>query len=559
MNKEEQEQLLKEYPYLARTLNHNIVLSEETSKYYKSFPVILGKRTQLAIDLLCSDFIYEKYTSKLIDGTLLTSTLNVFEIYFGDTLVINSFSKIELFKVLSYLMNEQIFVPSSKEKERFNALKQSVSLENLISERNSFQIRVDNIPYKISSQTIIDFISLSPSKRKAMKMYANIPIKHMAYLAVHFIKDTKLLDNYEVSDKIKTSIESLESYQEIDFESTNQYLKNDDPNEQKISINPELKSKILESIPEGLDNLQKAIFIYMKMCEILTYDDEFYAVNQQGVVAFKHEKIDHINEITPSNNRVVCYEFNAIYSVFLKQLGFNYRTISRGYMDDFGGGHAFLTFKSGEYIIKVDSVTGVLNGDIPRVKQKLPLEGIIILNKNKDTKEKFKAELKRMEGLYYKIGKEPTFEETLKAYEQSSPNITIIPFSEKLAIFFTKLKNNNYAQVDRLGYIQILKKTLFSQLELDNNISISYIRNNHPLPDLEAESIVVIAIDDDTSDETKYYIYNARLGLNEIEKEELQERFDNGHYDYINPKSKPNIPGIKKEVIRNVRRINQNK
>ncbi len=559
MNKEEQEQLLKEYPYLARTLNHNIVLSEETSKYYKSFPVILGKRTQLAIDLLCSDFIYEKYTSKLIDGTLLTSTLNVFEIYFGDTLVINSFSKIELFKVLSYLMNEQIFVPSSKEKERFNALKQSVSLENLISERNNFQIRVDNIPYKISSQTIIDFISLSPSKRKVMKMYANIPIKHMAYLAVHFIKDTKLLDNYEVSDKIKTSIESLESYQEIDFESTNQYLKNDDPNEQKISINPELKSKILESIPEGLDNLQKAIFIYMKMCEILTYDDEFYAVNQQGVVAFKHEKIDHINEITPSNNRVVCYEFNAIYSVFLKQLGFNYRTISRGYMDDFGGGHAFLTFKSGEYIIKVDSVTGVLNGDIPRVKQKLPLEGIIILNKNKDTKEKFKAELKRMEGLYYKIGKEPTFEETLKAYEQSSPNITIIPFSEKLAIFFTKLKNNNYAQVDRLGYIQILKKTLFSQLELDNNISISYIRNNHPLPDLEAESIVVIAIDDDTSDETKYYIYNARLGLNEIEKEELQERFDNGHYDYINPKSKPNIPGIKKEVIRNVRRINQNK
>lgn len=559
MNKEEQEQLLKEYPYLARTLNHNIILSEETSKYYKSFPVILGKRTQLAIDLLCSDFIYEKYTSKLIDGTLLTSTLNVFEIYFGDTLVINSFSKIELFKVLSYLMNEQIFVPSSKEKERFNALKQSVSLENLISERNNFQIRVDNIPYKISSQTIIDFISLSPSKRKVMKMYANIPIKHMAYLAVHFIKDTKLLDNYEVSDKIKTSIESLESYQEIDFESTNQYLKNDDPNEQKISINPELKSKILESIPEGLDNLQKAIFIYMKMCEILTYDDEFYAVNQQGVVAFKHEKIDHINEITPSNNRVVCYEFNAIYSVFLKQLGFNYRTISRGYMDDFGGGHAFLTFKSGEYIIKVDSVTGVLNGDIPRVKQKLPLEGIIILNKNKDTKEKFKAELKRMEGLYYKIGKEPTFEETLKAYEQSSPNITIIPFSEKLAIFFTKLKNNNYAQVDRLGYIQILKKTLFSQLELDNNISISYIRNNHPLPDLEAESIVVIAIDDDISDETKYYIYNARLGLNEIEKEELQERFDNGHYDYINPKSKPNIPGIKKEVIRNVRRINQNK
>lgn len=559
MNIEEQEQILKEYPYLARTLNHNIVLSEESSKFYKSFPIINGKRTQLAIDLLCNDFIYEKYTSKLIDGTLLTSTLNVFELYFGDTLVINSFSKIELFKALSYLINEKLFTPSPKEIERFNALKQSVSLEHFISETNDYQIVIENISYKVSPKTIIDFISMSPFKRKNLKMYNNIPIKHMAYLTVQFIKETKLLDNCDISEKIKDSIISLETYQEIDYESINQYLKNEDPNEQKISINPELKRKILENIPEGLDNLQKAIFIYMKMCEILTYDDEFYAVNQQGVVAFKHEQIEHINEITPSNNRVVCYEFNAIYSSLLKQLGFNYHIISRGYMTDFGGGHAFLTFRAGDYIIKVDSVTGVLNGDIPRVKQKLPLEGIIILNKNKDTKEKFKAELKRMEGLYYQIGKEPTFEETLRAYEQSTSNIMIVPFTEKLEIFFTKLKNNNYAQVDRLGYIQILKKTLFSQLELDNNISISYIRNNHPLPDVEAESIVVIAIDDDISDETKYYIYNARLGLNEIEKEELQERFDNGHYDYINPKSRPNIPGIKKEVVRNVRRINQNK
>ena len=56
MNKEEQEQILKEYPYLARTLNHNIVLSEETSKYYKSFPVILGKRTQRTIFLTNGSF-----------------------------------------------------------------------------------------------------------------------------------------------------------------------------------------------------------------------------------------------------------------------------------------------------------------------------------------------------------------------------------------------------------------------------------------------------------------------------------------------------------------------
>ena len=123
-------------------------------------------------------------------------------------------------------------------------------------------------------------------------------------------------------------------------------------------------------------------------------------------------------------------------------------------------------------------------------------------------------------------------------------------------ILISNTLHNNYAPVDRLSYIQSLKKVLFSSLELTNNISISFIRNNHPLPDVEAESLVVIVVDDDISDSSKYYTYNERLGLLDIEKEELQERFNNGHYEYISSKQKKLIPGIE-EVTKNVRRVNQ--
>ena len=61
------------------------------------------------------------------------------------------------------------------------------------------------------------------------------------------------------------------------------------------------------------------------MCKLLTYDEEFYAVNQKGPLTEKHETIDNLAKISRSNNKVVCYEFNAIYAYMLKKIGINYK------------------------------------------------------------------------------------------------------------------------------------------------------------------------------------------------------------------------------------------
>lgn len=559
MNIKEQNKILDEYPYLDSTIKHDIVVLPETAKYYKSFPVVRGKRTQLAIDLISNDFIYEKYTKKLINATGITNSLSVFELKFGDTININTFTRLELFKVLEYLIKEDLFSPTKKELERFETLKQNISFQTFVEHTPDYSIMVDNISYTVSPKLILEFLSLPKDKRINLESFSNIPIKHMAYISTRFMMSNKVFDSYDVPENIKETVTTLRTYSEIDYEAINQYLNIYDPNNKQIKVNPLLESKILEGIPQNLTNLQTAIYIYMKMCEILTYDDEFYAVNQKGIVAFKHEQINHISEITPDKNTVVCYEFNAIYSHFLKQLGFKYEIVTNGYVNAFGGGHAYLTFRCDDYIIKVDSVTGVINGDIPRVKQKLSIDGIESLNQNKQTKEKFKKEVKEIEKLYYQIGKEPTFEETLHAYQNSTPNLMAVSFEEKMNIFFIKIQKNNYAPVDRLGYILNLKKILFTELERRNNIFISFIKNNHPIPNVEAESIVIITIKYDELSEKLYYTYNDRLGLSTIEKEELQERFNNGHYDYIDPKKPSLIPGIIKEEKKNVRRTNQNK
>ena len=49
------------------------------------------------------------------------------------------------------------------------------------------------------------------------------------------------------------------------------------------------------------------------MCKLLTYDDEYFAVNQKGPATEKHKDVNYVSNINLTNNRVVCFEFNLIY------------------------------------------------------------------------------------------------------------------------------------------------------------------------------------------------------------------------------------------------------
>ena len=61
------------------------------------------------------------------------------------------------------------------------------------------------------------------------------------------------------------------------------------------------------------------------MCKLLTYDDEYFAVNQKGPATEKHKDVNYVSNINLTNNRVVCFEFNLIYSKLLDELGINFK------------------------------------------------------------------------------------------------------------------------------------------------------------------------------------------------------------------------------------------
>ena len=78
-----------------------------------------------------------------------------------------------------------------------------------------------------------------------------------------------------------------------------------------ISIDDEFAKRIISSIPENLSQVEKALFVYIKLCKILSYDDEFLlyitkALSKKEMSSMNHAKIDNLTKINEDNNSIVC-------------------------------------------------------------------------------------------------------------------------------------------------------------------------------------------------------------------------------------------------------------
>ena len=320
-------------------------------------------------------------------------------------------------------------------------------------------------------------------------------------------------------------------------------------------------------MPENITNLEKAIYIYIKMCKLLTYDEEYYAVNQRGEVAEKHKSIDYISSITLDNNKVVCFEFNLMYSNLLNKLGINFAS-SYGKNafgmenpfgeDSYGEGHSNLEFRVNKFLISVDAVTSILQGDIFQAKLNQPLVGLNCINKNKKTQYEFKEMVTKIYQLIVEQEKKldetqqvehvQTLDELLKEYSKLTTNIHEISLNERLSILIDKVNSTKMVGIDSMAYILQLRKILFTNDQINNNIKVTIIRNNESFEDEKVATVSAIftlnAYNIDESEEQNiYYYYNPNCELISITKEELQVKFNDGIFEFVGNDC-PKIPGI---------------
>jgi hypothetical protein len=468
----------------------------------------------------------------------------------GDSII----SKNDLVKGLMALEESgQLSELSETGKERLEEFKEIASPKAFIDKTHGAQYEtiIDDKQCALQGDDVLDFLFLPSDELEKTcttdpdGKIGQLTKTEFAYAAAKYLGENKVIDNYALPDALEDRINHLMSGELIDFSAVNKLMETHDTLYKKADLNPELRSAIFEQMPEDASSLEKAAYIYIKMCTLLTYDNKFMAANQKGEAAKRHKNIEYVSQITPENNEVVCFEFNIIYAKMLNELGLNFESEYEGIVGEYyGEGHAYLTFRDDKYIVTADSVSSILHGDIARVKMGLPLAGFKCESKNEQTQREFQDSVSKMYDLVLKQEREKGLK---REYDSLTENLKPVEFAEKQSLLLEKLRNTSLSGIDAMSYALKLRKVLFSEQEQKDNASVAVVRNNGVIsegPQLEACAIIALnnAGFDKQPETTSYFYLSSRQELAPLTLDEIQAKLNNGTFEYIQRKD-PRIPG----------------
>lgn len=474
------------------------------------------------------------------------------------------FSRSEIGKGLMILLEDKNSFLNEDETKRARMLINYISYESFLKKYSGkmFSFKIDGFIYIVSFKSFLYLINLSIEdfeslcKDETIKFIDGIPKKHMIYAFAEFINNESILKDYLVSDDVRLKYEAIKSNQLIDLEAINKHLETKDTLFQKIHIDKSLEDAILSGIPVDFNDLEKAIYIYIKMCRIFTYNEEYFTKYFDEDIKRKHKDLSYVDQINLFNNEAVCFEFNIIYAAFLNRLGIKFKSNYMGYHDEvYGEGHVKMEFRWGKFLVRADAVSYMTKSDLTYAKVSQPLIGLVCLNKNKETQEEFEEALNKV---YMHILREENvnsktdiihisfFEEILNEFFKIFTKLKDIRFEERISIMVRKANNMHLKGVDYFSYLLQLQKILFTPLERQENIEICMLANNLDNEDKKSELVAIITINFkgfNNKDLNLYYILKANGILMPLLKEELEGLLNVKKLEYID-EFLGRIPGV---------------
>lgn len=224
-----------------------------------------------------------------------------------------------------------------------------------------------------------------------------------------------------------------------------------------VRASKKLRDKIINSIPQDFNQLEKSIYIYDMLSQILSYDPIFY------IESMGHVEVGNIESYDEDNNKVVCYEFAYILADLLREIGIEHIMESGLMGEKFSKGHANIAYLVDDMVIFADSTTSVLEGDLSNAKFDDKYRGIRCELYNKEKQEKFKVAKDKV-SQYMK-----TQDLLLDLDIPKVDGLTELTEMERIKIFVERLFSFN---LDNLDLVAVANK-----LKSDLNIS-EYVKTN---------------------------------------------------------------------------------
>ena len=423
---------------------------------------------------------------------------------------------------------------SEQESDRILALRELTSIDRFIAKYKDkeFSILMDNFAYKIKVKKIIEYLMLNDDDCYLfLNSYHDDLVSRECFLYATdmFLKTNNITAKYTLPTPMLRRVQNIANSRIVDIEAINQINTTTDCMLSDVYIDKNFENEIMRSIPNNLSQLETAIYVYILLCKKLTYDPIYFAYDQRGERTEFHKNPNYIHTINSKNNRVVCYEFNAIYGYLLNKLCINYENSCR--KKENYSKHASLVFRCGKYIVSADSVTSIPAGDLVNAKIDRELNGLVCLNNNPDTVREFKAARDKVLAMFKTKPKE-----SILHVLRDSVNCRKLPFDKKVEALVRKANDKRLDVVDTLGYILKAKREIFTDDEL---CKFSYIivryNNDEKLP---LRAIFTICM----NGEYKYFIYKPCGNIVPADKDTLDDMFILGDFEYLSH-STERVPG----------------
>lgn len=427
--------------------------------------------------------------------------------------------------------------------QKISLLKHSVSFDKIVKNSPAFEVVVggdQRIVYP-TTEMVDAFYSLV-NQHKKQDLVPSKRNKVFVYSIRKFLEKNDVLNNVLLTNSEQNCVCKILNDDWIDTMSLEEINSTVDTLGE-IKLHPDLEKYIFNKMPKDYSKIEKAIYAYIKLCRMSTYDAEFYAEGQSEEVNNKHTDAAHLSEICPKNNEVVCYEINKIYAQLLRDMGIKYEVMAE--LGEYGHGHSNLTFKANDFLVKADTVSSILGSDILNTKTHSPITGLKCQNANKDMQARFDRVVKKVYDDIKTREPSPYVEgdtidkwgELLTIFIEDPVDVTM---KEKIDLFTDVAKTNKLPLTERIAYLTKVYNKMFSKDKMTYMTIVSQKKEENKFK----KPTLVITYND--VHKITNIVHNKYVLLDDgewkhIPRATLQDMFNNGKLSYI---SDHVIPGI---------------
>lgn len=299
-------------------------------------------------------------------------------------------------------------------------------------------------------------------------------------------------------------------------------------------INDELKEYVYRDMPEGLTSEEKAIWIYMKLCKTLNYDDSRHFGNMSNKI-----NISLLESIRP-NSKLICFDFARVYAKLVNSIpdsDIEAKIVGRE-------GHFLVNLVSKDIIMTAEATKAIsTTNEFFKVKMGLPIEGI---HAEYDPRGIVQNSIERFTPLIYKDVR------TIKSYidmldvirSEETGRDTKTEETElynKLDSLAKTMKENNVSGTEAImGIIKFSKLGFFG-----DNTEDAWIRKKTQSREdgIKYKSGIIVS----QGENNQFYILDCTdMKVIQMRKEDLLEKFRCGEYSYKDPNY--TIEALKEEL-----------